>query len=297
MTEIIPFGAEARLDWLGLTEALAAGHRLPRAQVADSFLKRADDTLLTRSALIDGLGMAVKAATIFPHNQGPTVNGGVMLLDDTTGVMEAIVDFHLVTKWKTAADSLLAARHLAPDNPETILIVGTGNVAASLREAYGAGFPGARFLVWNRSGAGDFAARHPDTTAVTDLAQAVAQADIVTSATTAKTPILRGDWLRPGQHVDLIGAFRADMREADDRALTRARIFVDSRDTTMHHIGEIKIPLEAGVIAPGDILGDFYDLAGGGFARQPEDITLFKNGGGAHLDLMTARYILECWRA
>lgn len=296
MTEIIPFEAEGRLDWLGLTEALAAGHRLPRAQVADSFLKRADDTLLTRSALIDGLGMAVKAATIFPHNAGPTVNGGVMLLDDATGVMEAIVDFHLVTKWKTAADSLLAALHLAPDNPETILIIGTGNVAASLREAYGAGFPGARFLVWSRSGAGDFAARYPDTAAVSDLAKAVAQADIVTSATTTKTPILRGEWLRPGQHVDLIGAFRADMREADDSAMTRSRIFVDSRDTTMHHIGEIKIPLEAGLIGTEDILGDFYDLAGGGFARQPEDITLFKNGGGAHLDLMTARYILDRWR-
>ncbi|MDY6859875.1 MAG: ornithine cyclodeaminase, partial [Pseudomonadota bacterium] len=103
-------------------------------------------------------------------------------------------------------------------------------------------------------------------------------------------------WLRPGQHIDLIGAYRADMREADDTALRRARIFVDSRDTTLNHIGELKTPLEQGVITRDDIIADFYDLPSGRFARRTEDeITLFKNGGGAHLDLMTSRYILKEW--
>ena len=107
-------------------------------------------------------------------------------------------------------------------------------------------------------------------------------------------PVLRGAWLRPGQHVDLIGAYRPDLREADDEALKRARIFVDSRETTLDHIGELKIPLEAGTISREDVVADYYELDA--FARRPDDITLFKNGGGAHLDLMTARHILDRWR-
>ncbi|MDP5349346.1 MAG: ornithine cyclodeaminase, partial [Paracoccaceae bacterium] len=104
------------------------------------------------------------------------------------------------------------------------------------------------------------------------------------------------DWLRPGQHLDLIGAYRPDMREADDTALQRARIFVDSYDTTIGHIGEIKDPLARGVIDRADILADYYEPEN--FMRQSHDeITLFKNGGGAHLDLMTSRYILDAWRA
>ena len=87
------------------------------------------------------------------------------------------------------------------------------------------------------------------------------------------------------------------MREADDAALTRSRVFLDSRATVLAHIGELKIPLEDGVLTPADVLGDFYDIEAGAFTREADDITLFKNGGGAHLDLMTARYILDKWRA
>ncbi|MEC7668274.1 MAG: ornithine cyclodeaminase, partial [Pseudomonadota bacterium] len=130
-------------------------------------------------------------------------------------------------------------------------------------------------------------------TVATDLETAVGQADIVCCATMSTQPVLRGEWLRPGQHVDLIGAYRPDMREADDTALQRAHIFVDSFDTTMDHIGELKIPLFEGVITRADVLADYYDLAS--FKRADDDITLFKNGGGAHLDLMTSRYILDCW--
>ena len=298
---IIPFAeGEARLDWLGLTEALAAGHKLPKAEIADSFLYRGDDTLLTRSAWIDGLGLAVKAATVFPGNPGhglPGVNGGVSLFADATGVLEAVIDFHLVTKWKTAGDSLLGALRLARPESREILILGAGTVAGSLIEAYGAGFPGARFTLWNRTRAKaeEMAAQVPGLRVADDLEDAVAQADIVCSATMAIEPLLRGDWLRPGQHVDLIGAYRPDMREADDRALQRARVFVDSRDTTLGHIGELRIPLASGAIRSENVLGDFYDLPA--WSRAPEDITLFKNGGGAHLDLMTCRYILDRWAA
>ncbi|MDF3350141.1 NAD(P)-binding domain-containing protein [Sulfitobacter sp. KE34] len=303
MTDIpnISFDAgEALLDWIALTDALATGHDLPKAEIGDTFLYRGKDTLLSRAAWIDGLGMAVKSATIFPGNpdrEVPMVNGGVSLFDDETGTLSAIVDFHLVTKWKTAGDSLLAARRLARPDSENILIVGAGTQGRALHAAYSAAFPQARFTVWNRTPKNAEAmAAELKINVATDLEQAVRAADIVTSATMSTDPLIKGDWLQPGQHVDLIGAYRPDMREVDDTALLRARVFVDSFDTTIGHIGEINIPLEAGTIARDHLIADYYDLSA--FTRQSDDeITLFKNGGGAHLDLMTANHILERWRA
>ncbi|WP_372886290.1 ornithine cyclodeaminase family protein [Shimia sp.] len=302
MTTIIDFEAgEANLDWLGLTEALEAGHRLPKAEISDSLLYRGEDTLLQRQAWIDGLGIGVKSATIFAGNPArgePLIHGAVTLFDDRFGKLEALVDFHLVTKWKTAGDSLLAARKLARPDSRKILIVGAGTVGRNLHAAYQALFPDAEFTVWNRTAANaELMAQEIDGLKVArDLEAAVGAADIVTSATMSTEPTLRGDWFRPGQHIDLIGAYRPDMREADDAALRRSRIFVDSFDTTIEHIGELKTPIEQGVIARGDVIADYYDPAA--FKRRSEDeITLFKNGGGAHLDLMTSRFILDRWRA
>ncbi|MDV4143292.1 ornithine cyclodeaminase family protein [Shimia sp. FJ5] len=298
MTTIISFAeGEANLDWIKLTDALAAGHDLPKAEISDSFLYRGKDTLLQRQAWIDGMGIGVKSATVFPGNpaQGvPMIHGGVTLYDDAHGILEALIDFHLVTKWKTAGDSLLAARRLARPDSRKILIVGAGTVGRNLHAAYSAAFPDAQFTVWNRTQANAEAmAEEIEGIAVAnDLETAVGEADIITSATMSTEPTLRGDWLQPGQHVDLIGAYRPDMREIDNTALTRARLFVDSYDTTLDHIGEMKIPLAEGVISRDDIVADYYSLAD--FTRQSDDeITLFKNGGGAHLDLMTSRFILD----
>ncbi|MFK7745693.1 MAG: ornithine cyclodeaminase family protein [Roseobacter sp.] len=299
---VIPFAAgEAQLDWIGLSDALAAGHLLPKAEIADTFLYRDPDTLLNRAAWIDGLGLAVKSATIFPENAAKgasTVNGGVTLYADDTGVLEAIVDFHLVTKWKTAGDSLLAARRLARPDSKNILLVGAGTQARGLHAAYSALFPDAQFTVWNRSAtnARALVQEIPDLTIADDLETAIRSADVVTSATMSTDPLIKGEWLQPGQHVDLIGAYRPDMREVDDTALARSSVFVDSLDTTVGHIGEIKIPVESGAFRAQDIVADFY--APENFKRSHDaEITLFKNGGGAHLDLMTSRYILERWRA
>lgn len=298
---IVPFAeGEALLDWIGLTDALVAGHDLPKAEIGDTFLYRDPDTLLSRAAWIDGLGMAVKTATVFPGNPGkgsPMINGGVNLYSDSEGMLEAIIDFHLVTKWKTAGDSLLAARRLARPESKQILIVGAGTVGRALHDAYAAAFPDAEFSVWNRTRANAEAmvSERPGLRIADDLTEAVQAADIVTSATMSTDPLIKGEWLRPGQHVDLIGAYRPDMREVDDAALLKARVFVDSYDTTVGHIGEVKIPLEAGTISRDHLVADYYDLAR--FVRAPEDITIFKNGGGAHLDLMTSRYILDRWHA
>lgn len=290
-----------QLDWIGLTDALIAGHRLPRPDMGDMFLYRGDETGLVRGAVIDGLGFLVKVATIFPKNAQagiPTVNGSVILFSDKTGQPEASIDFHLVTKWKTAGDSLLGARLLARPNSKKITIVGAGTQGQNLHEAYSALFPDADFTIWNRSAekAEHFAKTHENTRVEPDLETAVRMADIVTSATMCCDPLIKGEWLQEGQHIDLIGAYRPDMREVDDVALQRARVFVDSRETTIEHIGELKDPIARGAISATDIVADFYDLGGGAFSRQNNaEITLFKNGGGAHLDLMTSRYILSQW--
>jgi len=292
---------EKLLDWMGFIDALAAGHSLPKAEIADTFLYRGQDTLLNRAAWIDGMGLAVKSATVFPGNPARglgMVNGGVSLYGDADGMLEALVDFHLVTKWKTAGDSLLAATRLARPDSRNILIVGAGTVGRSLRQAYGAAFPQAEFTIWNRTvaNARAFADEYPGMKVAEDLEAAVRSADIITSATMSTEPNLKGEWLQPGQHLDLIGAYRPDMREADDVAMTRARVFVDSFDTTIGHIGEIEIPLSTGVLTRDDLVADYYELDK--FQRGSDaEITLFKNGGGAHLDLMTSRYILDQWKA
>jgi len=300
MTVMIPFEeGQKHLDWLELTDALAAGHDGPKADVADVFLYEGENTLLNRSAWIAGLGLAVKCATIFPGNKAigkPAIGGAVNLFSGKDGALEAILDFALVTKWKTAGDSLLAARRLARPDSKNILIVGAGTVGYSLYEAYGAAFPQAEFTVWNRSTAGARAMQEacPDIAIADDLETAVKGADVITSATMSTDPIIKGAWLQPGQHIDLIGAYRPDMREVDDAALNRARVFVDSRETTIGHIGELKIPIAAGTFKADDVVADYYQLDQ--FQRHnPDEITLFKNGGGAHLDLMTSRYILEAW--
>ena len=299
MIETVGREAEGLLSWGGLLQALEEGHRRPRAEIADLFLYRGRDVLLDRAAWISGLGALVKVGTVFPGNAAaglPTIDGIVALFDDATGQPKAFVDFQLVTKWKTAGDSLLAASRLARMDAREFLLVGAGTVARSMVAAYSSLFPGARFTVWNRSPAGAerMAGEFAGMRVAADLEAAVRAADVICTATMSTTPLIKGDWLQPGQHLDLIGAYNPQMREVDDEAMARARVFVDAKATTLHHIGELMAPLASGAITEADVVADFYDLAA--FQRQPKDITICKNGGGAHLDLMTATYVLDCWR-
>lgn len=285
--------AEAFLTWPGLTAALEAGHRLPRAEIADLLLYRGADTLLDRAAWITGLGSLVKIGTIVPGNAArgkPTVNGIVNLFDDTTGELKALIDFHLVTKWKTAGDSLLSASRLARKDSRHFLLVGAGTVARSMVSAYRTHWPDAQFTVWSRTRATAEAMGLP---VADDLEAAVKAADVICTATLATDPVIKGDWLQPGQHLDLIGAYTPAMREVDDTAMSRARVFVDARATTVHHIGEVMAPIASGAITEADVIADFYDDPALFTRRTSDEITIAKNGGGAHLDLMTATYIAQ----
>ncbi len=290
-----------KFSWSEAVNVLREGHRFPQAEIGDLFLGPADATLLNRAAFIPKLGYAMKSVSVFGGNSQvnlPTVQGAMLLFEPENGQLLAVLESAVVTEIKTAADSILGAKFLARPESKTLLIVGAGAVAASLVEAYSAYFENLdQVLVWaRRFEASEKLAqkyRHLNVRAVEDLATACAQADIISTATMAREPILKGAWIKHGTHVDLIGAFKADMREADDDLISGGRLFVDSKATTIEHIVELKIPISKGVIDQTAVLGDFYDLELENVPARvsDEDVTIFKNGGGAHLDLMIARYL------
>ena len=154
----------------------------------------------------------------------------------------------------------------------------------------------ARVLVWNRTRDRAVAvASAVGATVVDDLAAAVAGADIVSTATMSRDPLIDGRWLRPGTHLDLVGSFLPDHREVDDEAIRRAEIYVDDREATLTEDGDLVIPLSSGVLSADDVRGDLWELCHGAATgrNDPSAITLFENGGGGHLDLLTA---LALWR-
>ncbi len=299
---------EAAGDWRALVDALGEAHRGQPAQVKDMLLRDGDNAWLSRAAWLPGGGdFGLKSMSVFPGNVNlappkPSINGGMLLFDKTTGELAAVLEGAALTIWKTVGDSALGAVRLAREDVAELLVVGAGTIASRLPEAYLAIRPSIqRVRVWNRTSeratalAEDLAKTLPvPVEAATDLSQAVAAAEIVACATMSPEPVIKGAWLKPGAHVDLIGAYRPDMREVDDDALRRGRLFVDSRDTTIGEIGELIIPMNNGVITEEDVLGDHYQLSAGALGRtSAQDITIFKNGGGAHLDLMTARFFLD----
>ncbi|WP_037493610.1 ornithine cyclodeaminase family protein [Sneathiella glossodoripedis] len=298
--------ADPLLNWTETADAIEAGHRLKEAQIGDLLLTEGDKSLLSRGAWIDGLGIALKSVTVFPENPAkkppqPSVQGAMLIFDPQNGALRSVIDGPLVTKWKTAGDSVLGARILARKDVQTYLVIGAGTVAESLIDAYREVFPSLqRFVIWNRTIekaqklADAFAQKGVEVEVAADLENAVRTADIISTATMSKSPVLKGEWVQPGSHIDLIGAYRPDMREADDDLIRKGRLFVDARETTIGEIGELIIPMQSGILNEADILGDFRDLCNGGTGRRSEEeITIFKNGGGAHLDLMTGLMISD----
>lgn len=263
-----------------------------------------DGTLLLMPCWRAGEALGVKVVNIFPGNSArgqPAVNGAYVLMNATTGAIEAIIDGGELTARRTAAVSALAASFLARDDAQTLLVVGTGRLATLLAEAHARVRAIDKVLVWGRTPAkaeavaGTLKDAGLDARAAQDLAAAAKQADIVSCATLSTAPLVLGAWLQPGCHLDLVGAFRADMREADDEALAQAQVFVDTRAGVLAEGGDVVQAISAGRLAAGDIAADLADLCAGAHRgrRNEAERTVFKSVGTGLADLAAARLIAQ----
>ena len=299
----------AALDFPSLVEALRqmfrAGAEMPvRHHHAIPMPGGADATLLLMPAWQAGRHIGVKVVTVFPDNaerHEPSVMGAYLLLDGKTGRPLALLDGPALTARRTAAASALAASYLARPDCERLLMVGTGALASHLIEAHVSVRPIVNVLVWGRNPekaaklAQRMTRRSLKVAATTDLANAVRGAHIVCCATLSEAPLIEGHWLPLGVHLDLVGGFRPEMREADDDCIRRARVFVDTRAGALEEAGDIVQPLRAGLLREDDIAGDLFDLARGERAgrRYHDQITLFKSVGTALEDLAGAKLALD----
>src|SRR5579883_2906564 len=261
-------------------------------------------TLLLMPAWQVGRQIGIKLVTVFPDNAAkslPAVMGAYLLLDGKTGEPQALLDGPSLTVRRTAAASALAASYLARPDCERLLMVGTGALAPHLIEAHASVRPIVNVLIWGRNPekaaklAHRLNRRNLKVAATTDLANAVRGAHVVCCATLSTEPLIEGHWLPLGVHLDLVGGFRPDMREADDDCIRRARVFVDTRAGALKEAGDIIQPIASGALREDDIAGDLFDLARGtrGGRRYHDQITLFKSVGTAIEDLAAAQLALE----
>jgi ornithine cyclodeaminase len=279
----------------------------------------ADATLLlmpawTRQSANGGGGrIGIKLVTVFPDNGRkslPSIYGQYLLLDGTTGAPLALLDGTTLTTRRTACASGLASRYLSRPDAQSLLMIGTGALAPHLVRVHAKIRPIQRVAIWGRdAGKAERLVRELATSlpvglgrpiaveAVADRRSAVADADVVSCATLSKAPLVEGDWLREGQHLDLVGAYRPDMRESDDTAVRRACLYVDTRAGALKEAGDIAQPLASGAIREGDIVADLFELARGqrtGRASGDQaSITLFKSVGAALEDLAAAELAFD----
>ncbi len=248
--------------------------------------------------------LGVKVVSVFPRNAArgrPSVMGTYLLLSGDSGEPLAGFDGMTLTLWRTAAASALAAGFLARPGASRMAMIGAGALAPRLIAAHAAIRPIRHVTVWNRSPeaaerlAATLTRPGLSVTATRDRERAVAEADIVSVATMSAAPLVEGAWLQPGAHVDLVGAYTPQMREADDAAVRRSRVHVDTRGGALKEAGDIVQPLATGVIGEADIAGDLFDLCRGVVPgrRSADEITLFKSVGSAIEDLAAAILV---WR-
>lgn len=251
--------------------------------------------------------VGVKLVTVFADNairSLPAVHACYVLFDGETGAPLAMLDGNELTLRRTGAASALAAKYLARADAERLLMVGTGELAPHVILSHAEVRPIKAVRIWGRRTerarevADTLSGQGFSVAVCDDLEAGVAWADIVSCATLSQTPIIAGRWLRPGQHLDLIGAFRPNMREADDTAITRAALYVDTRAGALVEAGEFVQTLAAGLIQPSDIKGELSELVRGLVPGRPDPaaITLFKSVGTAIEDLAAAELAVEACR-
>ncbi len=247
--------------------------------------------------------VGIKIVTIFPENGKKALPGlfsSYLLCDGDTGQHVALIDGNEITSRRTAGIAALGASFLAREDARKLLIAGSGRIASLLAAAYRAVRPIDKVAVWNINEAGaarlvfDLRTKGIDAYVAPDLERAVGEADIVSCATLAAKPIIKGAWLRPGTHLDLIGSFTPFMREADDEVFRRGRIYVDTYDA-LKESGELLDPIRNDVIAPDDIAGSLAELCRGERKGRGSDreITVFKAVGNALSDIAAAGLV---WR-
>ena len=240
--------------------------------------------------------IGVKIVTVSPDNNAigkPAVMGLYLLLDGATGEPQALIDGQRLTQWRTASASALAASYLAREDASRLLVIGAGALSSFLAKAHSAVRPIETIRIWNRTPANaekiaaELRAEGFAAEAASDLETELGKADIVSSATISSTPLVSGALLKAGAHVDLVGGFTPDMREADDDAIRRARVFVDTRAGATKEAGDIVKPLASGVLSEGGIVAELAELARGEKKGRESaaEITLFKSVGAALEDL------------
>lgn len=259
----------------------------------------ADATLLLMPAWVPAHYSGVKLLNLFPDNHIrslPTIVGRYLLSSGRTGEMLALIEGGELTARRTAATSALASRYLSREDSRDLVMVGTGRLSLNLIEAHCKVRPIKRVRIWGRDleKASSLAQEAVNlgiaAEAAPDLEQAVREADIISCATLSNEPLIRGEWLKPGSHVDLVGAFKPTMRESDDVAIQRSSVFVDTYEGATHEGGDIAIPLRQGVLKRENIRGELRELVTGSRSGRtsPEEITLFKSVGAALEDLAGA---------
>ena len=278
-------------------EALRAAFKgevtAPQRFVAETV---AQTTLLIMPAWT-GAFTGIKTVTVKGDNSAlglPTVQGSYLLIDNATGAPVAVMDGTELTRRRTAAASALAADYLARKDASTLLLVGAGALAPHFARAHAEVRPIKRVLVFNRTPekavaiAGEIGGE-----AVTELAAAMAEADIITGITSATGPVIKGQWVRPGTHIDLVGAYKPEMRETDGAAIGMARVYVDTREGATHEAGDLLMAQQEGHFKWTDIQGDLFELTRGSMMGRKTDseVTLFKSSGTALEDLAAAAMV------
>lgn len=249
-------------------------------------------------------GVGVKVITVFPGNHGTALDshqGAVLLFDADDGRLLGIFDATAITAIRTAAVSGLATRLLAREDASKLAIVGSGVQARTHLDAMLAVRSFTRLAIWSRSAeraaafGREAAARGIETVIAPSAADAVRDADVVCTTTSAREPVLRGAWLRPGVHVNAVGASQRTARELDTEAVVRSRLYVDRRESALREPGDIIVPLEEGAITPEHIVAELGDVVIGRAAGRvgAEEITLFKSLGLAIEDLAAAQWLYE----
>jgi len=289
-----------------LHEALVAGEiqAPPRQHLALQAGHDDSPVLLLMPAWSRTHGVGTKLVTVFPQNASvglPTIHGLYVLADGETGRPLAVLDGGELTARRTAAASALASRQLSRPDSCSLLMVGTGRLARVLPLAHAAVRPVERVMVWGRSAeqaeatAAALREQGLQAQAVSSLQCAAGEADIISCATLAGSPVLQGDWLRPGTHVDLVGAFKPTLCEADARVFERAdAVWCDTREGALAEAGDIVQAIAAGRFHASRLAGDLASLCRRGAAeRDPAHITVFKSVGMALQDLVAARLCLD----